>query len=162
MNTKQLKYTPLDLLGKIVLGSAGNRQFLQSTVNKYNAEDARAFMTAKQYAGYKLLQLEDRCILIAEDGNTLYQLKNNTYKWVAKTIHNENRKYGYAIISVKDKHLYVHRLMWEAHKYSIPANMTIDHIDGNHFNNDISNLQLMTQADNSRKGIKDTRKKGLL
>ncbi len=43
-----------------------------------------------------------------------------------------------------------HRIIYEMLIGIIPENMVIDHLDGNPFNNHISNLKLKTGADNSR------------
>ena len=45
----------------------------------------------------------------------------------------------------------VHRLMWETLVGDIPKDMTIDHIDNDHTNNSLSNLQLLSKSDNSKK-----------
>lgn len=47
---------------------------------------------------------------------------------------------------------YIHRLVYETYVGELPKGKTIDHIDGNPFNNHSSNLQLMTQSENSSKG----------
>lgn len=48
-------------------------------------------------------------------------------------------------------HVYVvSRIIWELHNGSIPSGMVIDHLDGNPFNNNLSNLQCKTSAENSR------------
>lgn len=47
--------------------------------------------------------------------------------------------------------LYVHRLVWETFRGEIPEGMHIDHIDGDTSNNHISNLQLITPSNNSKK-----------
>lgn len=46
---------------------------------------------------------------------------------------------------------YVHRLVYETFVGEIPKDKTIDHIDGNKQNNHISNLQVLSRGDNSRK-----------
>lgn len=43
-----------------------------------------------------------------------------------------------------------HRIIYEMLIGAIPENMVIDHLDGNPFNNNLSNLKLKTGADNSR------------
>ena len=43
-----------------------------------------------------------------------------------------------------------HRIVWVLHNGHIDSNLQIDHIDGNPFNNNISNLQVKTQAENLR------------
>lgn len=50
----------------------------------------------------------------------------------------------------KGSRYYVHRVVWLLNYGNIPDDMVIDHIDGNPFNNQISNLRLVTQQVNSR------------
>lgn len=51
----------------------------------------------------------------------------------------------------KSKMLLLHRIVWEAFNGFIEKGITVDHIDGDKVNNRISNLQLMSRGDNSRK-----------
>ena len=48
----------------------------------------------------------------------------------------------------------VHKLVYETFKDIVPCNMTVDHIDGNTFNNNIDNLQLLSAEENSSKANK--------
>jgi hypothetical protein len=51
----------------------------------------------------------------------------------------------------------VHRLVWETFNGKIQDNLTIDHIDKNTQNNNLSNLRLLSREDNTRvarKGVK--------
>ena len=48
----------------------------------------------------------------------------------------------------------IHRLVWETYCGPVPEGMTIDHIDANKLNNNISNLQLLTRGDNASKANK--------
>ena len=53
------------------------------------------------------------------------------------------------------KYMRVHRLVWETFNGEIPDDLTIDHMDSNKQNNDISNLRLLTRGINAsiaRKG----------
>lgn len=68
-----------------------------------------------------------------------------------------NLKYSYKTISHAGKsRVYVHRLVWETFNGPIPTKMTIDHIDGDRYNNRLDNLQLLTRAENSRKTLIQT------
>jgi predicted heme/steroid binding protein len=44
----------------------------------------------------------------------------------------------------------LHRLIWEQANGPIPNGMVIHHIDGNMFNNDLSNLQMMTNREHNK------------
>ena len=53
---------------------------------------------------------------------------------------------------IKPKNYYIHRFEWECIKGVIPEGFVIDHIDSVRTNNKIENLQLLTLAENVRKG----------
>ena len=53
---------------------------------------------------------------------------------------------------IKPKNYYIHRFEWECVKGVIPEGFVIDHCDSVKTNNQIKNLQLLTLAENSRKG----------
>lgn len=61
---------------------------------------------------------------------------------------------GYYKISVKDhsvgkiRHMQIHRLVFLIYSGDIPEKLQINHIDANKFNNDISNLELVTNTQN--------------
>lgn len=77
-----------------------------------------------------------------KSGPTLMKVHDNGsgYHFVALTKNGKSKKY------------LVHRLVYEAFEGVIPANMTVDHIDGNKLNNSIDNLQLLSQSENTVKG----------
>lgn len=65
-----------------------------------------------------------------------------------------NRKRYYRIIIMENKvrvPVLIHRLVYETFHGEIPSNLTVDHIDGNIYNNSLDNLQLLTIRDNIRK-----------
>ena len=57
------------------------------------------------------------------------------------------------IIDGKQKRIYrrKHRVIWETFNGDIPDDMTIDHIDFDKTNNDISNLRLLSLEDNAKR-----------
>ena len=65
---------------------------------------------------------------------------------------------GYYLFSISDKKLskpktyYIHRFEWECVKGDIPEGFVTDHIYSDKTNNKIENLQLLTLAENVRKG----------
>ena len=67
-----------------------------------------------------------------------------------------DKGYYHFIISDKNlskpKNYYIHRFEWECVRGVIPEGFVIDHIDSDRMNNKIKNLQLLTLAENVRKG----------
>ena len=58
----------------------------------------------------------------------------------------------YVTIQLNGKQNLLHRVVYELFYGQIPEGMVIDHIDGNTYNNQIENLQCISQIDNVRKG----------
>ena len=58
-------------------------------------------------------------------------------------------KTGYLRLSVKGKDMYVHRLVMLA--FCGKSDLTVDHIDGNKENNNLNNLEYVTQAENVKR-----------
>lgn len=69
------------------------------------------------------------------------------------------REGGYCVWTVKfkKKNVQIHRIIWQLFYGPIPQGLVVDHIDGNPLNNEISNLRLITQAENRRNTKKSTR-----
>ena len=88
-------------------------------------------------------------------GNVFTSKKSNRLKSTDGKLSVVRNTQGYHQVTLyKDKkanQLLVHRLMWETFVGSIPKGMTIDHIDQDHKNNQLQNLQLMSRSDNMRK-----------
>jgi hypothetical protein len=47
---------------------------------------------------------------------------------------------------------YVHRFVYEFYKGEVPEGLVVDHIDSNKLNNSITNLQVLSVANNTLKG----------
>ena len=89
-------------------------------------------------------------------GNVFTSKKSNRLKSTdGKLSVRRNGVNGYHQVNLykdnKSHQVLVHRLMWETFVGSIPKGMTIDHIDQDHKNNQLQNLQLMSRSDNMRK-----------
>lgn len=60
---------------------------------------------------------------------------------------------GYVYIKVAGRCVLKHRHVWQQHNGEIPRGMIVVFRDGNRQNCDISNLELITQAENARRNI---------
>jgi hypothetical protein len=93
-------------------------------------------------------------------GNVFTSKKSNRLKSTDGKLSVVRNTQGYHQVTLyKDKKAHqvlVHRLMWETLVGPIPKGMTIDHIDQDHKNNQLQNLQLMSHSDNMKK-MWDTR-----
>ena len=59
------------------------------------------------------------------------------------------QKNGYCKIYICNKNTWLHRFIMEA--FNGKSDLTVDHIDGNKENNNLSNLEYVTQAENTRR-----------
>ena len=59
-------------------------------------------------------------------------------------------KNNYMKVKYESRGQMVHRLIYAHINGAIPDGLTVNHIDGNKHNNNISNLELMTQSENSK------------
>lgn len=59
--------------------------------------------------------------------------------------------YGYRQVKLNGKMLKVHRIVIETFKGK--SDLTVDHIDGNKLNNDISNLEYVTREENTKRAF---------
>lgn len=60
----------------------------------------------------------------------------------------KNGKKDYSRVRYMGKYLAVSRVIWEIHNGRIPEKMVVDHVDGDKWNNRISNLEIKTQQFN--------------
>jgi hypothetical protein len=63
----------------------------------------------------------------------------------------KNGSNKHSVLTFKSQKYYLHRVIWNLLKGEIPADCVINHIDNNPHNNNISNLQLCSKAQNSRR-----------
>lgn len=89
--------------------------------------------------------------LISLDNDTHYKIDTKGNKKPLSVWNNKNGEYAYKQININNKSVFVHRVVWESVYGSIPKGMVIDHIDNDRLNNNISNLQLLTRAENTKK-----------
>lgn len=71
--------------------------------------------------------------------------KSSKYGEVAGTLNNS----GYYQVYLNKRHFLVHRIILALHEVSL-GDLVVDHIDGNRTNNLLSNLRVVSQADNVR------------
>ena len=89
----------------------------------------------------------------SKDGNVINIIKRIPHKG-----NKTNR--GYLNISIRkyrgeQKKYQAHRFVWECFNGIIPEGKVIDHINSNKEDNELSNLQLVTQQQNCKKSAKD-------
>ena len=83
--------------------------------------------------------------LIVFENGTIYREFKTKCK-LFKPIAGNN---GYCQITVNGKGILVHRLIMEA--FHGKSDLTVDHIDGNKENNNLNNLEYVTQAENVKR-----------
>ena len=83
-------------------------------------------------------------LIVLENGKIYIEMKNK-----CKLTGLTKSKTGYLRLSVKGKDMYVHRLIMLA--FYGKSDLTVDHIDGNKENNNLNNLEYVTQAENVKR-----------
>ena len=83
-------------------------------------------------------------LIVLENGKIYIETKNK-----CKLTGLTKTKTGYLRVSVKGKDMYVHRLVMLA--FYGKSDLTVDHIDGNKENNNLNNLEYVTQAENVKR-----------
>lgn len=93
----------------------------------------------------------------AESGRLLWRVSRPGRGCVAGWEAGTKAHHGYRAVMVDGKKYYAHRIIWQMHFGTIPADKCIDHIDGNGSNNRLENLRVVTLSENQR-----NRKRGKL
>ena len=92
------------------------------------------------------------------------RLKPGISTFVGRPIIPVGSSSGYFQVSLgglRKRRMYVHQLVAEAFLGEKPKGCVVNHIDGNKINNNISNLEYITYAENSQHAVKNlTRRRG--
>lgn len=83
-------------------------------------------------------------LIVFENGKIYKEMKNK-----CKLTGLTKTKTGYLRVGVKGKVIYVHRLVMLA--FYGKSDLTFDHIDGNKENNNLNNLEYVTQTENVKR-----------
>lgn len=113
---------------------------------------------------YILFLLKDENYDIRSDGS-IYTLITKTGKRSVKGIWRKigNNHQGYVTIRYNYKYLQVHRIIYAKYgKLPLSSDLVINHIDSNPLNNDISNLELVSQSVNNYHAFKSGNKKPVI
>lgn len=90
-----------------------------------------------------------------ETGNLIWK-RAGPKRTVGAVVGSPNTR-GYLQVGIGGVIYYAHRLIYILHNGDIPDGLVIDHIDRNPANNKIENLQAITQRNNSRKSVINSR-----
>ena len=108
----------------------------------------------------KNLSKEDaRALFGYEDG----ELFRHGGKPIRALKDSHGKKYRIVAVRINGKKLMIlaHRLIWNLYYGKIPEGMVIDHVDNNSLNNDIKNLQCITQSENIKRAEKTDKQKAV-
>jgi len=82
----------------------------------------------------------------ADDNGSVYGQSNNLLKPI-------NHHTGYIVYTIRQhgkmKQVRSHRFIWECHKGNIPDGKVINHLDGDKTNNQLENLEVVSQRRNA-------------
>ena len=82
--------------------------------------------------------------LVSDKGDVFKENKKYTRKKKQAT-----NKHGYKVTKINGKQERVHRIVMEA--FHGKSDLTVDHIDGNKENNNLTNLEYVTQTENAKR-----------
>ena len=64
-------------------------------------------------------------------------------------------KNGYRMITINNRRVYEHRLVWEQHNGEIPKGYQIHHINGDKLDNRIENLEMISNSEHQKQHSKN-------
>ncbi len=98
-----------------------------------------------------ILTLDELTNFKLDDKNELWRSNIRSGKWKNVEQNSVDKSTGYRQISLNKRHISVHQIKFCLyHKVNQPKGYTIDHIDQNKLNNEISNLRMISNAENLR------------
>lgn len=96
-----------------------------------------------------------RCTSLANPQNTLKAQENSPIQKRSKAQKAKCSPKKYKSVKVDGKWVYEHRWLMEQHLgRKLETWEQVHHIDGNHLNNDLLNLEVLSNADHQRKELK--------
>jgi len=110
-------------------------------VNK-SINDGNRTLTAEMFKDY-----------FQVDGSSKYGLRKIAGYNAGTEVGTLVKKTGYVVINFKGPQYFIHRVIYAIHHGECPANMQVNHIDGNKQNNRIENLELVTSKENVKHAI---------
>ncbi|MBN8541610.1 MAG: HNH endonuclease [Deltaproteobacteria bacterium] len=88
---------------------------------------------------------------IANNDGTVYSFRSLQGHPIEKprVVNQTTKERGYKCIKWRDKHLAVHRIVFQFYLGELDSSLVINHKDGNPSNNHVSNLEQVTQGRNN-------------
>lgn len=105
-------------------------------------------MTTKVVPIYKS-ELEE--VFRYDPATNILERKFKSGSW--KIVKVKPKSNGYFDVRFKGRLVLIHRLIWTLVNGNIPGEMHVDHLDNNPANNNIKNLQLLSNRDNIAKSV---------
>lgn len=117
--------------------------------------DNKEFTPISGYNGYYICKETTEILSNVKRKNTV----ENTFKILKQVPNSKNKSCNYFIVTLvtpegKHKNVCVHRLMAETFLPNPENKPQVNHIDGNKQNNQLSNLEWVTQAENAQHAIR--------